>query len=311
MEQRGEISALLARQHGLLTRVQGRSLGLTDSAMDRRLASGIWSPAGRSVFHLNGAPFTWLTRVMAACLAGDAVASHRTGAVLRDLEGFRPGVPEVIIPRGQFYRPDGVRVHEVRDFELRGESVVQGIPTCSVETVLFQIAGFAGWEATSAAIDDAIRRRLTTMPRLYSTLALHARRGRKGTRLFRAILDAKWGERIPDSRWNRQVADLLVDAGLPSPVLEHEIFGFDGRLIGRVDLAWPRHLVAVELQSMKHHLNEEAFHRDPLRRNSLQRMGWLVLEYTWRFYVDHPARLCADVRDHLAARSPTADAGPR
>jgi hypothetical protein len=54
---------------------------------------------------------------------------------------------------------------------------------------------------------------------------------------------------------------------------------------------------------MKHHLNERAFHLDPLRRNRLQRLGWLVLEYTWRYYVDHPAQLCDEVRDHLTART--------
>jgi hypothetical protein len=302
MNHRAEVARIMARQHALVTRAQARACGMTDRAIDRMVASGAWTNLGHAVYHLAGAPFTWHTRVMAACLGGSAVASHRTGAVLLGLDAFSPGPPEVIVPHGKHFRPEGVRVHEVRDFDLRDERRLHGIPTCSPDTVLFQLAGLVGWEATGAAMDSAIRQGLTDWPALYRALTLHARRGRKGTVLFRTMLDTRWGTRIPDSRWNRQVADLLIDAGVEAPVLEHEIYGPDGELVGRVDLAWPRQMVIVELQSMKYHLNERAFHADPLRRNQLQRLGWLVLEYTWRYYVDHPARLCEEVRDHLAAR---------
>jgi hypothetical protein len=299
-----DVVALMARQHSLITRHQALAAGLSASAIDRLVASGAWTRVGRAVYHLAGALFTWHTRVLAACLeSGPGVASHRTAAVLHGLDGFRAGPPELIIPRGGFYRPGGVRVHEVRDFDLRREVRREAIPTCGLDVVLFQLAGQVGEHATGAVIDQALRERRLSWLDLYDTMVLHARRGRKGSALFRSILDTRFGERIPDSQWNRRVADLLVDAGLPSPTLEHEIHDEAGRFVARVDLGWPRHRVAVELQSMKHHLTEEAFHLDPLRRNRLQRLGWIVLEYTWRHYVDHPDRLCAEVRDHLHLRS--------
>lgn len=295
------VAATMARQHGVITRQQARECGLSDDQIKRLVRAGHWVPLGHGVFRLAGAPFTWHTKVMAACLGGRAVASHRTGAVLHGLDGVRPGRPEVIIPRGQHYRPADVRVHEVRDFDLRNEVQIAGIPTCGLDVVLFQLAGVVGREATGAAIDQAIRERTLDWFDLYQTLTRHARRGRKGSALFRAILDARFGERVPDSRWNRQVAELLVDAGLPRPTLEHEIVDHLGRFVARVDLAWPDRMVAVELQSMRHHFTEDAFHRDPLRRNELL-LGWIVLEYTWRFYVEHPAELCEEVRTTLAAR---------
>src|SRR5690606_31971428 len=213
---------------------------MSTSAIDRMLASRRWTRVGRSVYHLNGAPFTWHTRVLAACLEGSAVASHRSAAVLHGLDGFRSGPPEVIIPHGAFYRRTDVRVHEVRDFDLRNEVRRDGIPTCGIDAVLFQLAGFAGADATSAAIDQTLRETTTSWPDLYRTLTLHARRGRKGSTLFRAILDARFGERVPDSAWNRQVADLLVDAGIPTPVLEYEVLDHRGLLVARVDLGWPQ-----------------------------------------------------------------------
>lgn len=297
-----EAAAIMAAQHSLITRSQSYDTGLSPGQIDRLVRAGMWQPVGHSVFRSTAAPFTWHTKVMAACLGGRAVTSHRTGAVQHGLDGFRRGRPEVIIPRGRHYRPRDVRVHEVRDFDLRNEVPINGIPTCGIDVVLFQLAGFAGLEATGAGIDQAIREKKVDWLDLYETLTLHARRGRKGSALFRAILDVRFGERVPDSRWNRQVADLLADAGLPRPTLEHEITDHLGRLVARVDLAWPRQKVAVELQSMKHHFTERAFHRDPLRRNELLRLGWIVLEYTWRFYVEDPAKLCDEVRATLATR---------
>jgi hypothetical protein len=85
---RPNVVALMARQHSLITRQQAVAAGLSTSAIDRLVASGAWTRVGRSVYHLAGAPFTWHTRVLAACLeSGSGVASHRTAAVLHGLDG--------------------------------------------------------------------------------------------------------------------------------------------------------------------------------------------------------------------------------
>ncbi|MBG0563224.1 hypothetical protein [Actinoplanes aureus] len=45
---------------------------------------------------------------------------------------------------------------------------------------------------------------------------------------------------------------LLVDAGVPPPVPQFEVRDEDGRLIGRVDLAWPARRVAHEYEGDHH-----------------------------------------------------------
>ena len=88
------------------------------------------------------------------------------------------------------------------------------------------------------------------------------------------------------------VEDLLVGAGLGRPRLEYRICDRSGAFLAQVDLAYPGHRVAIELDSVRYHLNRESFVSDPRRRNRLTVAGWKVLSFTWDDYINHPSRLC-------------------
>ena len=84
----------------------------------------------------------------------------------------------------------------------------------------------------------------------------------------------------------------------------HRVRGNDGSFVAQVDLAYPGHRVAVELDSARWHDNRESFVHDRRRRNEITLAGWTVLNFTWSDYVDHPAALCEAVAGALAtARS--------
>ena len=38
---------------------------------------------------------------------------------------------------------------------------------------------------------------------------------------------------------------------------------------------------------------------DPIRRNRLQLLGWIVIEVTWRRFVNDPESVIAEVREAL------------
>ena len=97
------------------------------------------------------------------------------------------------------------------------------------------------------------------------------------------------------------VANLLVDAGFENPALEHQVRRADGSLVAQVDLAFPSHRVAIELDSARWHDNRESFVQDRRRRNAITLAGWTVLNFTWSDYADHPAALCEAVAKSLAA----------
>jgi very-short-patch-repair endonuclease len=147
------------------------------------------------------------------------------------------------------------------------------------------------------AIDDARRRRLTDWDRLLDALVLHARRGRDGVGTLRSILDDHFGERArTDSGFERLVLALLKQSGLPEPVLQHTV-RVDGRDY-RLDLAYPRSRLAIELDGGIHR-RREVWENDHLRQNALILAGWTVLRFTWREYKDHPGRLVAAIRAAL------------
>ena len=74
----------------------------------------------------------------------------------------------------------------------------------------------------------------------------------------------------------------------------------EGALIAQVDLAYPDCRVAIELDSVRFHLNRDAFVRDARRRNRLMLAGWNVLSFTWADYRHEPTVLCAQVASALA-----------
>lgn len=75
--------------------------------------------------------------------------------------------------------------------------------------------------------------------------------------------------------------------------------------MAQVDLAYPEHRVAIELQSKRWHLNARNFDADPARWNRLTAMGWQVYPVTWAFFVDEPDELCRIVRQALRPTSPS------
>jgi hypothetical protein len=149
------------------------------------------------------------------------------------------------------------------------------------------------------AVDAARRHEVVDWPDLWRTLVTHARRGRNGSARFRAMLDEHYGARaLPDSAWNRQVATLMVDAGLPAPQLEHPIDACG--ITWRLDLAWPDHRLGIELQSAAWHLDRRSQRRDARKLRALQQAGWRIYPFTWSEWKEQPSALVLLVADALA-----------
>lgn len=297
------VAARAVRQHGLFTDHQAAAAGATPAATRHRLQRGRWTTVAPGVRRLAGVPVTWRSHVLAAILAAGpgAAASHRTSATLAELDGCRPGKPEISVPRGRRARVLGARVHESTDMHLADVRIVDGIPTTGVARTILDLGAVVSKPAVHVALDSALRRRRTTWEELLDTLVAHARRGRRGVGSLRAILAAHFGEVESDSDAERLVAVVLMEAGLPAPVLQHAV-EMDGRHV-ELDLAYPAERVGIEYDG-RGHLEIERWEADHPRQNAIVLDEWRLLRYTRRTLVEDPQRIVRDVRRALrAARS--------
>jgi hypothetical protein len=106
---------------------------------------------------------------------------------------------------------------------------------------------------------------------------VRAHPGWPGARLLREVLSL--AEPLTESPMETRLRLVIVDAGLPRPIAQHDILDERGRFLARSDLAYPEALVPIEYEG-DHHRERAAFQRDVTRLNALHAMGWLVLRFT-------------------------------
>lgn len=280
-------------QHGLLTRDQAVAAGLSSSAVSRRLADGTWRRVAAGVYALASSMADWRQRVLAACLALGAVASHRTAAALWGLSGCRPGPVHVTVVAGRASRSPLATVHRTVDLPPADVTSIDGIPVTRPARTLVDLAAVVPVRALEEAVDDALCRRLVTLPRLDRRAATLLGRGRAGSTVLADVLatwrgDLPLAQEVAEARLMRR----LLHAGLPPPRPQHEVYAPNGSFVARLDLAWPDHSVGFELDGFRWHGSPRAHQRDLARHNRLKALAWTVLQAT-------PADLAADGA-HLA-----------
>ncbi|MCP3857442.1 MAG: hypothetical protein GY745_19050 [Actinomycetia bacterium] len=285
---------IAARQYGLITAHQALAVGFTWYMIRRRLDLGLWSELDVGVFHIGSVPMMWRARVLALCLGTGGLATHRAAARLYGLDGLRQSPIEVTVPQGH-YRRRSEGVHETTQWDTMDETRLHGIPTTGPNRTLIDLAGMVEYRDFEVAVDSALRLQLVTWPGLKETHERLGGRGRRGSANLGALLKARYDSRPADSGGNRKVVRLLSTAGLPVPDVEHEVFD-EGAFVARLDLAWPNRLVALELDSVRWHLNRQSFERDPRRRNRLTALGWTVLVITWADVTQRPSEVINTVR---------------
>lgn len=261
------------RQHGLATRAQALEAGFSEG----RLRAASWDLAQRAVYRAAAAPDTWEQRLLAAVWGARGVVSHRAAAALLDLDGFRPGIVEVTTRYGRRARGmKGVIVHESRAFD-HGRTV-RGIPVTGGARTLIDLASVVPPILLGPALDDALRRRLVTTRSLAEKID-QIGFGRRGVLALRRELDRREGLPIVGSPLERRFVDLVEAAGLPAPRLQFEI-EHQGRLIARVDFAYPHKKIAIEIDGYRWHSGRRRWELDGARQNELELLGWTVLRFS-------------------------------
>jgi len=293
------VAALATRQHGLVTRRQLVALGLSASAIDRRIRAGRLMILFPAVFAVGHAALSQRGRWLAATLAcGPAAAlSHGTAAALWELTPGQPHKYHVTVPgTGGRDMPRGVRLHRYRSLDRAADVTTHdGIPVTRVERTLLDMATYLPMRKVRRAFAQADVLRLLDFAEIERLIAAHPRR--RGTRAFAVIAH----EHRPDGDKSRsdfedRVVELCALHGLPTPRVNAWLVGLE------VDVSWPELRIAVEADSFAFHRTRAAFERDRERDAVLTANGFLVHRFTERQLAEAPETVVAAMRRSLSDR---------
>jgi hypothetical protein len=203
-------------------------------------------------------------------------------------------------------------VHETLAFSERDKTVVDGIPVTTVERTILDLCAVCRPFTIDLAIDNALRRDLTTVDALLALLRRLGKRGRRGTKTFRKLLEDRDASYVPtESEREQMLLRVLREHGLPEPERQFSIYDEHGNFVARPDLVYRELKIAMEYDSYQHHTGKFAIVRDNRRRNRMGRIGWLVLVATAEdVRYGGGGRFAADVRGARRDRQLASKAGP-
>lgn len=186
------------------------------------------------------------------------------------------------------------------DVSRRGDHWI----TTPGRTVL-DVATLRGVEAGVVLGDDLVHRELTTLPELRRLAT--AMEFWPSTLTLRLVLDLVDGR--SESVGETLVRLLCRKMRLPRPELQREIFGPDGRLIGRIDFDWPEWGLMGEFDGKVKYLRfrrrnesiEQAVLREKRREDDLREAtGRRMIRLVWAD-LHQPERTAARLRRMLKA----------
>lgn len=282
-----EIAKLASRQHNLFARAQAGSLGASASMIQRRLASGRWMVEAPGVYGLAGAVPTWTRRVMIAHLdlGAGSVVSHRSAAVLHQFPSFRPGVPELTVPRSGG-RSRRWRVHE-GNVQCADRIRIERLPVTTVTRTVLDLAAVVDPVALAGLVESLLSERRIQLEPLTVRAVANRRSGRRGSAVLATLLKGLGPGYVPAaSEMEALLFAVLRAGGLPDPVRQHPLPALTGR--GRVDAAYPAAHLIVEADGRRWHTRVDDFARDRQRDIEAGLLGWRVVRLVWTDLVDRP-----------------------
>ena len=262
------VAALAARQHGVISTVQLRRLGLGRNAIALRVRAGRLHPLHRGVYAVGHNDISEEGRLLAAVLAvGEgAVLSHLGAAVLWGFWKKAPAEVDVTVERNSRSRP-GIHVHSVRGLRAEDTTMRYRIPVTTAAKTILDCAGVLRSErALKRLVHEAQVQRRVNQRQLEEQLA--RARGRAGVGRLRGIVDQGY---LPTRSGLEDLAvDLLQSRGLEGFETNTSIEGME------VDVLFPEERLVIEVDSEKYHSTPFAKERDAEKQVRLEQLGYRV-----------------------------------
>lgn len=299
-QQGQDLADLAARQHGVVSvRQLKRLLGYTQRRVDLAVQAGRLHHLYTGVFAVGHTDLSLYGQCLAAVLAcgPGSLLSHYSAAWLWGLSPTQPAPVHVTTPVPRGRRPP-IRLHRASKLAAADRALEQGIPVTSVARTLLDQAAVVS--------DRRLRRQLKRSEELelFDLAAVHEvldrNRGHRGATPLKRALALYEPPPFTRSEFEGLFFDAVAAAGLPVPRVNFNVAGME------VDLFWPDHRFAVELDLYETHGTRESFEEDRLRRENLLLEGIGMTSVTGQRFAREPDAVLARLRRLLAERGPLA-----
>ncbi|HVF12389.1 MAG TPA: DUF559 domain-containing protein [Actinomycetota bacterium] len=286
------LNRLLARQSGLIARHQAISGGFTPRMISARLQSGGWNRVHPGVYQVGNLGLSHEQELVAAMLwAGEGSAlSHRSAAELLGLPGGDKRSIDLTSPRRLRSSTSRINFHRVPHLPT-ADLIIEGALTFTSATrTLLDLCEIISLLLLEDALDEAIRRKLTSLPALKLRMQAPDVSGRPGISQLRSLVSA---DDVCESPLERMLVRLLRTSSLPPPERQFELKKRGRRV--RLDFAYVEANVAIECDGYRWHSMKSAWESDIERRNFINALGWRVIQVTWSSLRERPAEILAEI----------------
>jgi len=275
------VQQALARHSGVISRAELLAIGLSPSAVNRRVRSGELRVVLPGVYRPAVVPATPELRVRAVALRlGPAcVIAGRWAAWWHGLIQAAAGPVSVVMPPGSWPSTHPTVAVARRTLVPADRTTIRGVPVTGRARTVLDCAG----EFDAESIRDTALQRGTTIWSLDRALERYGP-GRGAVAARRLVDQARPGGVSPPER---DALHALLRAGPHSWTAGLRIcMGPAEQYV--LDLAIEGLRLAVEVDGWGVHSTAEAYHRDRARQNRLVEAGWTVLRLTPRQLRDDP-----------------------
>ncbi len=294
----------IAERHGGHVSLQQlHSCGLNAKQIHLRKKRGVLVPVLSGVFRVGGASNSLETRLHAVALwmGDDGVFNAATSAHLYGLEGIEPPRRISVARYSGVSGPPWIKVTRIAADSVRSMRWVNGFRVCSVEQALAECCAVLPARQVGRALDDALRRGLTTLDRLWK-FADQMGKGRRGAVVFRSLLRGRdeRDERVRSTFESKMLAILRRIRGHHF-FADYEIKFDDSRYF--VDFYLPNAALGIECHSLKWHVGRHD--ADARRDRRIRSLGIELLYFTWDDVCHHADEVEKEIRAAIKRRLAT------
>ena len=171
------------------------------------------------------------------------------------------------------------------------------------ERTLLDLGSVVSIPRVEFALEDALRRRLTSVPRLATYAAEQCVRGRRGCKALRTVLRDRPLDLAPtESHLETRCWRFFKRHGLPLPTRQLEVP--DAGVDARFDFAYEAQLLAIEADGYRFHSGRKVWRHDRQRMSALAASGWRIIFITKEDLDARPERKADQISRALRPYAP-------